>query len=93
MHGNIYRKNFPGIWQEVFDIINEKDANAKMMINDYQVWKSSLFYQYYGKNQISQSFNRMNFFQIISADVSQCFLDLVKEEPLDYLGLQEVQNF
>ena len=37
MHGNIYRKNFPGIWQEVFDIINEEDANAKMMINDYQV--------------------------------------------------------
>ena len=35
----------------------------------------------------------MNFFQIISADVSQCFLDLVQEEPLDYLGLQVVQNF
>ena len=37
MHGDIYRKNFPGIWQEVFEIINEEDANAKMMINDYQV--------------------------------------------------------
>ena len=36
MHGELYRKNFPGIWDEVFEIIKKEDPEAQMMFNDYQ---------------------------------------------------------
>ena len=37
IHGEFYRKNFPGIWDEAISVVRAADPEVQLMINDYQI--------------------------------------------------------